>query len=114
LFDMSNGKIAALYKNAKLFAFLSVYEGFGLPPFEALTYDVPVLLSDIAIFRETLGNCPFYCDPNSEEEIADKLFLGLNDLEKRSDCIIKGKLLFEKYSWERAGQKVYEIYKYIK
>lgn len=61
--------LAALYQKACFFAYLSVYEGFGIPPLEALTYRCPVLLSDIPAFREIYGDNFYYVDPKNIMDI---------------------------------------------
>ena len=60
---IDDGALAWLYCHAELFVFMSLDEGFGLPPVEALTFGCPVLVSDIPVFRETLGGAARYADP---------------------------------------------------
>jgi len=69
----SDEMLASLYKNARFLIQPSLIEGFGLPPLEALSFGVPVLLSDIPIFREIYEDVPEYFDPLSVEDIAGKL-----------------------------------------
>jgi len=69
----SDDVLASLYKNARFLIQPSLIEGFGLPPLEALSFGVPVLLSDIPIFHEIYEDVPVYFDPLSVEDIAGKL-----------------------------------------
>lgn len=60
---ISDSYLTALYKNAQFFVYLTIYEGFGIPPLEALSNGCPVLLSDIPVFREIYGERFVYADP---------------------------------------------------
>lgn len=62
-----------LYENCRLFLGLSLAEGFGLPPCEAAAFGAPVLVSDIEVFRETLGGAASFVDPTDEEAIASMM-----------------------------------------
>jgi glycosyltransferase involved in cell wall biosynthesis len=70
---IDDGRLAWLYEHAELFVFLSLDEGFGLPPLEALSFGCPVLASDIAVLRETLGDRATYVDPRDVDAIANAL-----------------------------------------
>jgi len=70
---VSDKELASLYKNARCLCLPSLYEGFGLPPLEALHYGTPVLVSDIPIFKETLEKNANYCDPSRVDSIAGGL-----------------------------------------
>lgn len=70
---IDDGGLAWLYQHAELFVFLSLDEGFGLPPLEALSFGCPVLASDIAVLRETLGDRATYVDPRDVDAIAKAL-----------------------------------------
>jgi glycosyltransferase involved in cell wall biosynthesis len=113
LYDKTTEEIQAVYKHASLFAFISLYEGFGLPPLEALSYEIPVLVSDIPIFRETLEDVPFYCDPTNINDIAEKIHVALNTEKERERCIINGKRILEKFSWRNSGIQTMELYNKI-
>jgi glycosyltransferase involved in cell wall biosynthesis len=69
----SDETLASLYKNARFLVQPSLIEGFGLPPLEALSFGIPVLLSDIPIFREIYEDAATYFDPLSVDDIAEKL-----------------------------------------
>ena len=66
----SDAELAWLYGSCKLFIFLSLGEGYGLPPIEALYFGARVLVSDLPVFRETLGDAATYCDPLDSDQIA--------------------------------------------
>ncbi|MET0787849.1 MAG: glycosyltransferase family 1 protein [Cellulomonas sp.] len=70
---VDDGELAWLYKNAGLFVYISLDEGFGLPPVEALAFGCPVLVSDIPVMRENLGASAAYVDPLDVDAIAAAL-----------------------------------------
>lgn len=65
---VTDAELAWLYRHAELFLYLSLDEGFGLPPLEALSFGCPVLVSDIDVFRELLGDHATYCDPRDIDD----------------------------------------------
>lgn len=77
--DPSDDDIALLFGGAKAFVFPSFAEGFGLPPLEAMASGVPVVCSDIPVFREVYGDAVRYADPNLPESIAEGVRKVLSD-----------------------------------
>ncbi len=74
-------KLWQLYRESRVFAYPSVYEGFGIPLIEALVLGTPVVCSDIDVFREIGGNVVTFFDPNNPDDIAQKLAV----------CLLNGK-----------------------
>ncbi|WP_416259120.1 glycosyltransferase family 4 protein [Gordonia jacobaea] len=70
---VSDAELRWLYENCSLFVYVSLGEGFGMPPVEALKLGARCLVSDISVFRETCGNSAFYVDPTSVSEISDAI-----------------------------------------
>jgi glycosyltransferase involved in cell wall biosynthesis len=70
---LPEAELVWLYKKARLFVFLSLDEGFGLPPLEAFSFGCPVLASDIPAFRETLGESAMLVDPHDVDAAAGAL-----------------------------------------
>lgn len=70
---VSDSELRWLYRNCALFCYLSLDEGFGLPPLEALTLDADVLASDLPVFHEVLGDSATYVDPQSVENIGKSI-----------------------------------------
>jgi glycosyltransferase involved in cell wall biosynthesis len=93
-----------LYKSAMFLAFPSLYEGFGLPPIEAMSVGVPVLTSSVSCMPEVCGDAALYVDPYDVEDIADKITMMINDKELRKRLITKG--------YERA--KIFSMDNFIK
>lgn len=69
--------LAWLYRNTAQFVYLSLNEGYGLPPLEALRLGAPVLVSERPIFRELLGDAVSYCEPTDVEAVADAIRVGM-------------------------------------
>lgn len=92
-----------LLKHAKAFFFLSRYEGFGIPPLEALRMKVPTLLSDIPVFHELYGENAYYAKVDNINEIALQMENILNN-PKQIDISS-----LEKFSWEISAKKLVKI-----
>lgn len=84
IFDPSDEEIVRLMSGAKAFVFPSLAEGFGLPPLEAMASGVPVVCSDIPVFREVYGDAVCYVDPSRPESIAEGTRKVLTDPEYAS------------------------------
>jgi len=93
----SDGEILRLLSRAKAFVFPSFAEGFGLPPLEAMAAGVPVVCSDIPVFREVYGDAVLYVDPNRPESIAAALRALLVNPSLSSDLRAGGKERAAKY-----------------
>lgn len=82
---VDDSTLAWLYSNAALFIYLSLGEGFGLPPVEAAGFGCRVVVSDIDVFRETLEGYAIFCDPLSIEDVSSAIELALNKPEPEWD-----------------------------
>jgi glycosyltransferase involved in cell wall biosynthesis len=102
-------ELAALYENASLFVYPSLYEGFGLPPLEAMSLGCPVVLSDIPVFREIFGDAAHYTDPYDTGSIRDGIVKILKDDNYRESLIRRGKEKSKEYSFERSAEKLAAI-----
>ncbi len=102
--------LAALYRMASVFAFPSLYEGFGLPPLEAMACGTPVVTSRMSSLPEVVGDGALLVDPYSEEEIAQGISRVLNDEELRSGLIERGRRRAALFSWERSVRAIHAGY----
>ena len=71
--SVSDGELRALYTNALCFVFPSVYEGFGIPPLEAMSCGCPAIVACAAALPETCGDAALYCDPGDPSDLAAKI-----------------------------------------
>lgn len=96
---------------ALAFVFPSIYEGFGIPPLEAMACGVPVLASNAASLPEVTGDCAVTCDPYSAEEIAEGLHRLYSDSELRTDLSRRGLERAKTLTWDSSAEKLYSVYK---
>ena len=102
--------LAALYSGTAGFVYPSVYEGFGLPPLEAMACGCPVAVSDIPAHREVFGKAAMYFDPFSPEDLSSKLKCLLQlDSPSRASFFEKGLNHAATYSWERAAADTWHV-----
>jgi len=102
--------LAALYRMATVFAFPSLYEGFGLPPLEAMACGTPVLTSRISSLPEVVGDGALLIDPYSEEEIAGGIARILDDEDLRRRLVERGLERAASFSWQRSVRQVHAGY----
>ena len=102
--------LAALYRMATLFAFPSLYEGFGLPPLEAMACGTPVVTSRISSLPEVVGDGALLVDPYSEEEIAQAIARVLDDEDLRRRLVERGLERAAGFSWERSARQIHAGY----
>ncbi|MBF2056328.1 MAG: glycosyltransferase family 4 protein [Cyanobacterium sp. T60_A2020_053] len=107
---VSNLDKLILLKNANCFVFPSLYEGFGLPPLEAMTMGCPVITSNISAIPEACGNAPLYINPNSIEDMAERILEIHDNYSLRKDIINKGYQQVKKYSLENYQRDFSELF----
>ncbi len=105
--------LEALFQEAAIYVFPSLYEGFGLPPLEAMAHGCPVASSNRASMPEVLGEAAIYFDPENKEEMAEVISSVLNDKSKREQLIALGYLQVKKYSWWECARITSQIYRYV-
>jgi glycosyltransferase involved in cell wall biosynthesis len=103
-------EIVELMNAADVFVFPSLYEGFGLPPLEAMACGTPVVGSSAGALPEILGDAALLANPRCEEEIYTCIMRVLNDETLRKTLVKKGYQRVMSFSWEKAGRQVLEVY----
>lgn len=102
--------LAVMYRLAGVFVFPSLYEGFGLPPLEAMASGTPVVTSNVSSLPEVAGGAAVLVDPYRPEAIADGIERVLCDETLRRDLRAKGLARARQFSWEASVTRVREIY----
>lgn len=95
--------LPALYSGALAFAYLSSYEGFGLPPLEAMAAGAPVITGNLTALPEVVGECGLMVDPFAVDVIADALILMLDNPESRNSFRTKGLERAQCFSWRETA-----------
>ena len=93
-----------------MFVLPSLYEGFGLPPLEAMARNIPVASSNASCLPEILGNAAFFFDPRGISEISEAIEKVLTDNDLRKYLIEAGKKQIQKYSWEKMARETLRVY----
>ncbi len=110
---LDDDDLRALYSSCRVFVYPSIYEGFGLPPLEAMACGAPVIASNIATFRETLGSAAQLFEPNDVEGLARSIVEILGDEDRRRTLSRSGLEQAAKFSWERTAQLTFEVYREV-
>ena len=105
--------LPGIYSLATVFAFPSLYEGFGLPPLEAMACGTPVLTSRNSAMAEICGDAAWLVDPHQEEAIADGLACLMADADQREHLRQHGLAQATKYSWARTAQETAVVYEKV-
>ena len=106
-----DNELAALYANAALYVFPSFYEGFGLPPLEAMARGLPVASSNKTCLKEILGEAALYFNPDDETDMKNKIERALKDEKLRENLRNRGYEQARKYSWRDCAEKTLAAYK---
>ena len=101
--NVSTDNLFYLYNNAKMLVFPSFYEGFGIPPLEAMHCSCPVIISNIDVFKELYETAALYIDPLDVSQLKESILRLLNDSTLREEYINKGIMQSKKYSWEKSS-----------
>ena len=102
--------LAVLYRLASVFVFPSLYEGFGLPPLEAMAAGAPVITSNVSSLPEVVGDAALLINPLDENAIADAMCRVLGDAALRTELVRRGHERVKAFSWERAAARTYQVY----
>jgi glycosyltransferase involved in cell wall biosynthesis len=102
--------LSVLYGDALFFAFPSFYEGFGLPPLEAMAHGTPVVVSNRASLPEVCGAAALYVDPASTDDIADQMHRLTVDVAQRERLRRLGFENIKRFSWKTFAERTWRIY----
>jgi glycosyltransferase involved in cell wall biosynthesis len=104
------GTLRIFYDLAKIFVFPSLYEGFGLPPLEAMAHGTPVVTSNTSSIPEVVGNAAIMVNPENVFEIMHALHKVLIDQGVREKLKSRGVLQAQRFSWENSVRRMLEVY----
>lgn len=109
----SDEVLAGLYWRASVFVYPSLYEGFGIPPLEAMSFDCPVVCSNTSSIPEVVGDAAMLFEPQSADDLGQALAAVLDDAVLRQSLIAKGQERVKKFSWEKCAQQTMAVYERI-
>jgi len=110
----SEKQLADLYRQAELYIFPSFMEGFGLPPLEAMSYELPVVSSDSSCLPEILGEAAMYFNPRDQQSMIKVVRQVLSNQQIQDDLKAQGLKQVQKYSWEKCAQETLAVYSGLK
>lgn len=108
---VSEEDLVMLYNVAALYVFPSLYEGFGLPPLEAMQCGLPVACSNASCMPEICGDAVLYFDPHDINDMAEKIHKLYTDAQLQKKLISLGYKHVKKFSWEKMTEETIKIYK---
>jgi len=108
--NASDADLPALYTLAGAFVLLSLYEGFGIPPLEAMARGTPVLVSNVSSLPEVVGDAGLQVDPLDLDAITQQIRRLLDDTELRRNLVTRGTARAATFTWARAAQRLVQLY----
>jgi glycosyltransferase involved in cell wall biosynthesis len=107
---VSDEDLCSLYSSCRAFIYPSIYEGFGLPPLEAMACGAPVISSDIPSIREVLGDAAHLVSPTDVDAVTQSIIDLWNNSAKRRHLSEAGKTRAAQFTWERTAYQTREVY----
>ena len=108
---LQENELHHLFASASVLVYPSFYEGFGLPPLEAMASGTPVICSNVSAIPEVTGQAAILIDPNDVDELNQKMQRIINDSELESEMIVKGILQASSFTWENCARQTSMVYK---
>jgi glycosyltransferase involved in cell wall biosynthesis len=111
--NVPDADLPELYRRARVFAYPSLYEGFGLPLVEAMASGTPVVTSNRSSLPEVAGDAALLVDPESPEDIAAKLLRVLREPRTRARLVAAGLARCQQLSWRRTAERTLAVYRQV-
>lgn len=105
--------LGAFYREAECYVFPSLYEGFGLPPLEALSHNCPVISSNKSSMPEILGKGALYFDPEDVDSIKKAIQEVLSNPEKKKKTLEEGRKRLPLFDWKQNARETLQVYKKV-
>ncbi len=106
---VNDSELPSLYAGALGLAYVSLYEGFGLPPLEAMASGIPVLAGNRSSLPEVVGDAGILVDPENEEEIAEGIHALVENPALRRDLRERGLLRARQFSWDETARRTWDV-----
>ncbi|PIX16613.1 glycosyltransferase family 1 protein, partial [Candidatus Desantisbacteria bacterium CG_4_8_14_3_um_filter_40_12] len=110
---LSDAELGKLYNLATAFAYPSIYEGFGLPPLEAMACGCPVITSNIASLPEVCSDSVYYVNPYEIDDIADGIYKIITNEELKKGLVQKGLERAKFFSWEKSAMEHLRVFEEV-
>lgn len=110
---INDAKLANMYRNASVFVYPSLYEGFGIPPLEAMACGTAVIASNTSTLSEVCEDAAYYVDPLDTKAIMESIKKVLFDEVLRQDLISKGLQHAQKFSWEKSAKEHMTVFEMV-
>jgi len=108
---VSERELAEIYNAVDLFVFPSLYEGFGMPPLEAMACGTPVITSNTSSLPEVVGDAAIVVDPYDVDKLVEEMYQLLTDDGLKKEMIRKGLKRSKIFSWDESARKTLKVYK---
>jgi len=102
--------LARLYEHASAFVYPSLYEGFGIPPLEAMAHDCPVVCSNASSIPEVVGDAGEYFDPGDIESMRSAIERVVGSASHQKVLITKGRMRLKSFSWDHCAAETFDVY----
>ncbi len=108
-----NNDLVELYNVADVFVYPSLYEGFGLPPLEAMSCGCPVITSNTSSLPEVVGDAGILIDPHDVDGLTEAIYKVLSNKELRAEMVTKSVERAKLFSWQRVAEETWKVYETI-
>ena len=110
---VDDATLRSLYSRASALLFPSLYEGFGLPPLQALAAGLPVVTSDLPVLREVLGDCAFFAHPGDPASFADAVRATATSNTVVRTLVERGRTHARRFTWSRVAERTMNLYREV-
>jgi len=110
---VSSQKLPLFYGGAEIFVFPSLYEGFGLPPLEAMSFGLPVIVSRSSSLPEVVGNAGIYFDPSDPDNLANKIVEVFFNEKLKNHLSVIARQRAKEFTWEKAAKETVNIFEKV-